>query len=124
MIPGSNLLNRALKVIKKQSASWYKFLNRTINAIGNEVPVYANAVTIYGSLQPADNTLIQNLGLNLEYTYFVFYTSNEITDLIRGSSGDQLVINNKQYQCETITPWFEIDGWVRVICRYVGAPNL
>lgn len=123
MIPGSNLLNRALSIINNQSAQWYKFLGRTTNEIGNQISQYDAPVLITGSLQPTDRSLVQQLGLNLEITYFTFYTSNIIVDLERDSSGDQLVINGKQYQCESITPWNDIDGWCRVICRFVGTSS-
>lgn len=116
MIPGSNILQMAFSVIATQTVSYYKFLSRTLDAIGLDVATYAAPVTLRGSFQPVPRTLYQQYGLDFSKSYFLFYTSNDAHGVTRDSSGDKLVFNGLNYQCEAETEWFAIDGWAAVLC--------
>ncbi len=123
MIPGSNLLNQALTVIAKQAVIYHKALGRALNDIGQDVTVYDDPVKIYGSFQPVPKNLYDALGLNLQKSYYAFYTSNNVIDLQRNLSNDQLTFGNYRYQCESNTEWFLMDGWKSVLCCQLTSTN-
>lgn len=122
-IPGMNILNTALRIIAKQSFDYYAFTGRTTTTIGTLVATYADAVCILGSWQPVDRNLFQNMGLDFQRNYAQVYVPNNIIDVTRDVSGDQFAFQNVRYQCESITPWFGIDGWNRVLVVQVVAPT-
>jgi len=116
MIPGSNLLKKALRIIAKQKVQYYKFTGRTTNSMGKDLPSYADPVTIAGSLQPVDRALYEKFGLDLQKTYYNFYVPVQVFGIQRGISGDKLVFLGNEYQCESVNDWYGIDGWVVVLC--------
>ena len=124
MIPGMNLLNVALTVLTPQTLFYFKFLSMVDNSTGNSIPNYANPVLIPGSFQPVPRRLYQQYGLNFQKDYFTFYTSTEIFDVARDVAGDQLIFENKQYQCLSNNDWFALDGWDGVLCIRVSNPTL
>lgn len=123
MIPGSNLLNMALTVIAKQSITYFKALGRSLNNIGQDVTIYDLPTIILGSFQPVPRKLYETYGLDLQKSYFTFYTSNNIIDVGRDVSGDQIVFQNLRYQCESSNDWFGEDGWVGVLCVLIKEQN-
>jgi hypothetical protein len=116
MIPGSDILNDALSIISSQAITYYKFSGRTLNAVGQDVAVYDAPVTVYGSFQPIQRNFYQQLGLDLQKSYFNLFTSNNIVDVGRDVSGDQVNFQGQMYQCESLTQWFDMDGWVQIRC--------
>lgn len=116
MIPGSDLLDQALSVIASSTVQYFRATGRSLNNIGQYVTVYADPVDLLGSFQPVAKSLYQNLGLDFQKSYFNFFTSNNVIDLNRDISADQLSFNNVRYQVESATPWYAIDGWVEVRC--------
>jgi len=101
--------------------SYYAFSARVTNDVGYDVPTYATAKTLYGSVQVVPRTLYQHMGLDLQKNYINVYTSNAISDIKRNISGDQIAFNGSRYQCESITNWHGVDGWVSILC--VEVPN-
>ena len=122
-VPGCNLLNMALRVIQRQSITYYQFSGRTLNSVGQDVTTYAAPVTIFGSWQPIPRNLNEEWGLDLQKDYFTFFSSNNILDVTRDVSGDQLVFMTKRYQVESDTDWYQLDGWKGIICCDIGADN-
>ena len=122
-IPGQNLLNMALTVIQQQTVQYYQYSTRSLNAVGQDVTVYLHAVNIVGSWQPVPKDLYQSYGLDLQKEYFTLYTSNNVLDINRDVSGDQVVFNNFRYQCQSDVEWFALDGWKAVLCVYIGAAS-
>lgn len=122
MIPGINVLNLALTVIARQTLAYYRNTSYTIGATYKPKPVYASPVNIQGSFQPVPRRLYQQFGLNFQKEYFSFYVSENLVDVGRDEAGDQVVFNNKRYLCESVTDWFNIDGWVAMLC--VEVPNV
>lgn len=119
MIPGSNLLNMALSVIAKQTIIYRKFSARVLNDVGQDISSYDAPVSIVGSFQPVPQNLYEQYGLDLQKSYFNFYSSNDIIDVARDVSGDQIEFDNKLYQCESGNEWFALDGWKGVLCVFV-----
>lgn len=115
-VPGSNLLNMALRIIAGQNLQYYQALDREVNAVGQDVTTYAAPVPMYGSIQPVPRTMYETYGLDFQKTYYNFYTSNNVIDVGRDLSGDQLVFNNQRYQCESNDDWYVIDGWKGILC--------
>lgn len=116
IVPGSNLLRMAMGVIGAQEVQWLQFLGKTTNAAGIDVPTFAEPVTVYGSFQAVGQNLLQNLGLDWTKNYATFYATMDFGDVERDKTGDRLVYGGKTFSCESKTPWFEQDGWSRVLC--------
>lgn len=123
MIPGQNLLNMALSVIARQTITYYRATGRTLNDVGQDITAYASPVSIVGSLQPVPRQLYEQLGLDLQKSYYTFYTSNNIEDVGRDVSGDQFVFNGQRYQVESDNDWYAQDGWKGVLCVLIGASS-
>lgn len=122
MIPGINVLNIALSVMGKQSIQYYQNTSYSYGSTGKAVPVYASPVTILGSFQPVPRRLYAQFGLSFQKEYFIFYVSKDLIDIGRQEAGDRVVFNGRRYQCESVTDWFNIDGWVAMLC--VEVPNV
>jgi hypothetical protein len=111
MIPGSNLLNKALGVIGRTAVQWYSSTGRTVNGIGLQVTTFAAPITVYGSFQPVPRSAFLQLGLDFAKEYVTFYTTQAATDIERDKAPDEFVLNTHRYRCLTKTDWKQIDGW-------------
>ena len=120
MIPGSDILDMALSVINSQTVQYYRFLSRTLNINKQWETLYDPPISIEGSLQPVPKQLYDQYGLDLEKSYYTFYSSNDLLPVKRDISGDQLIFNNQLFQCEATNDWFAIDGWVGALCVLLG----
>lgn len=118
-VPGSNLLNRAFKLIAKQTFTYYAFVSRAVNSVGYQNATYADPETLKGSVQPVPNRLYEFMGLDLQKNYYNIYVSNNVIDIKRDVSGDYVIYNSKKLQCESITAWFEADGWNQILAVQV-----
>lgn len=124
MIPGSNLLKTALKIISPQTITYYRFVSRALNDIKQWVATYASPVEISGSFQPVPRALYAQYGLDFSKDYFTFYTNTNIFSTQRDVSGDQIIFEGQQYQCEANNDWFALDGWKGVLCILTVNPTL
>lgn len=120
MIPGSNLLKSALTVIASQTITYYKFAGRTENNVGQAITLYSDGIGIKGSFQPVPRNLYEIYGLDLQKEYYTFYTFNNLIDIDRNTSGDQIGFNGQRYQIESNNDWFKMDGWKGVLCIRIG----
>lgn len=105
----------AVSVVGKQSFTYLKFLSRSENGIGLDVPIYAAPITISGQIQAVPRNLFQQYGLDFQKTYLTFFVSKDILDIERDVSGDQIIFNSNTYQCLSETDWFNINGWKGVL---------
>lgn len=119
-VPGSNLLNQALKVIGRQTFQWAAFQSRATNAIGYDVAVFDAPVTITGSVQPVPLNLYEQYGLDFQKRYINIYAPFNIRDIGRDRTGDQITWGGKTYQVLSDTPWHSLDGWNQSLCVEVG----
>lgn len=110
MIP-SNLLNVALGAVGSQPVEWSAFTGMTTNAAGVRVATWADPVTVRGSIQPASETLLQQLGLDRTKEYVTFYASQSFTRPDRDMAGDKLTYAGKTYQVQSPTRWFSQAGF-------------
>lgn len=119
-VPGSNLLKQALTVIAAQTVTYYQATGRTRNAVGQYSTAYATGVDVKGSFQPVPKRLYEAYGLDLQKNYYTFYTLNDIIDVRRDVSNDQIVFNGSRFQCESNNDWFAMDFWKGVLCCYIS----
>lgn len=116
IVPGSNLLNMALRVIQPQGLGWRAFVSRSVNAAGDFVNTYADSVNIQGSMQPLEKKLYQELGLNLAKNYSVLFTSAQVRHTTEDRSGDLLTYGGLTWCAESDTDWAVADGWRYILC--------
>lgn len=119
-VPGSNILDQALTVIARQSLVYYQYMGTTLNAVGQNVTEYAAPAVMTGSFQAVPRSLYQQFGLDLQKSYYTFYTSNNILDVLRDVSGDQIAFQGQRYQVESANDWFAVDGWKGVLVVHIG----
>lgn len=111
----------ALSIIARQTVTYYHMTARALNDVGQDVTTYASPVNMTGSFQPVPKRLYEVYGLDLQKSYYTFYTSNNLLDVQRDLSGDQIAFNNRRFQCESANDWFAIDGWKGVLCVDIGS---
>jgi hypothetical protein len=115
MIPGANILSMALSVIGRQSFTYYPYTSRSTSAIGVYATTYGTGAAITGSAQPIPHDLNDKYGLDFQDNGFRFFCSQSVLDVNRDSAGDRIVFSGLYYQVLSITPWFQIDGWVEIV---------
>lgn len=120
MIPGQNLLKMALTMVQRQGLTYYQASGRVLNSLRQYVTTFAPGVTMYGSWQPVPRNLVKLYGLDLQKNYFTFYTSNNVLDLDRDITADQVAFNGQLYQVESNNDWFQLDGWKGILCVHIG----
>lgn len=116
-----NLLNTAMRVIPKQTVSYYKFKSRKTNDYGQDVSEYEEPIDVIGSCQATSRSHIQLLGLDLDREYITFYCSKDVLDMERETSGDQLQYGGTRYQVLDKSDWIRQDGWNGVVCVRIYA---
>ena len=112
----NNLLNIALSVLPKTKAKWYQFDKLEVDDRGREKAIYKDPVNIVGSFQAMDIKTIQEMGLDTNKDYKVFYTSNNVKQVQRETSPDYLEILEDKYDILDNNNWFKINGWNGFLC--------
>lgn len=105
----------ALTIVGTQSFTYLRYLSRTTNSIGVDVPTYESAITLTGQIQAAPKELFELYGLEFNKNLLVFYVSKDIIDVTRNSAGDQIQFAGKTFNVLSDTPWFDINGWDGVV---------
>lgn len=116
MTPGSNLLGVALGAIQPQTLQLRAFASRAENAAGDTVSVFAAPVDIFGSMQPVDKKLYQQLGLNFAKNYSTLYVFGAVQPVARDRDGDIVLFGGKTWQCESDRDWSGVGEYRRVLC--------
>ena len=112
MIPGSNLLKTALRVLGQQTVSYAAATGRATNAAGLWVTTYAAPIDIRGSFQPIDRDYYLQYGLDFTKTYAKWYDPNAtIKDVQRDTSGDKITYAGSVYTALSSNDWKAPDGW-------------
>lgn len=120
MIPGSNLLKKASRVIRFQPVPYYRYGSRTQNANFVWVTGFAASTIIAMSVQRVPRDKYIQLGLELQRNYINLFASLDLVDIRRDATGDQVVWAGRLYQIESQGTWFEQDGWAKAIAVDVG----
>jgi hypothetical protein len=112
MIPGSNLLKTALRVIARQTVSYFEVLEVTKNAAGYKVTSYDDAKCLTGSFQPIDSRYYSQMGLDFTKSYAMWYDPNgTVRDVQRDKTGDKIVFCGSTYVALSNNEWKPVDGW-------------
>lgn len=115
MIPGSNLLAAALRVISPQAVTYRASTSRTTDASGRQVSTYAAPVTVYGSFQALNTGLVTQYGLDMNKRYATFYASVRFQEPTRDKAPDAFDFDGRRWIAVTDVEWFGIDGWDSVL---------
>lgn len=121
MIPGSNLFNQAIKLIKPVEIGFLKFNSRSMNLARQYVPTFDPLETITASVQAVNNKVYKTLELDFKKSYLKIFAASDLVSLERGTSGDRFVIGADLYQMIDDTNWFVQDGWASCIAVKIGA---
>ncbi len=127
MIPGSNLFNRASRLIQRKPILYFPFINRVKNNARQWVSTFGPMQEIPASVQAVPRATYVALGLDFQKNYVNVFAAVNAVDLQRDSSGDQFVFDGGVYQIESNTTWFLSDGWVECMAVLIGlgsAPEL
>ena len=121
MIPGANILKKALSVISSQTVAYYKNTGRATNDAGLDVATFAAPVNVSGSVQAVNRAKYEFLGLDFEKSYIMAYLPIVgVIDIARDLSGDQMTYGGRRYQLISSTPWM-VDGWSALLGVDIGA---
>lgn len=119
-----NLLNIALKLIPGESFTYYRYKGETIDTMGRKIPSYEEGQVIYGSVQSLDNSLYQQLGLDLAKNYKIFYGADDIKGNAEQSQPDKFEYAGKTYEIVRNANWFNYDGWAGVLAVEIKKDRL
>ena len=114
----NNLLKKALKLIPGESYQYLKFRGEEVNSFGVSVPIYETAITITpqnGMVQSAENSLYQQMGLDLDKNYKIFYGAVSIKGNEAQEHPDRFIYKGETYETVKNTDWFYYDGWCGVL---------
>lgn len=120
MIPGSNILKQAFRVVGTTAFDYYAFDSRTTNEIGLDVTVYKEPQTLRGSVQAVPRSVYEQNGLDFSKKYVNVFVSGDVIGIDRDVSGDKIQFKGQTFQCVSTTPWALIDGWTEVLCVAVA----
>lgn len=121
MTPGSNLLRRALRIIKPVEVEYKTFTSRATNAAGLQVSSYAKAIKVKGSVQPVPRDMYEALGLEFSREYVNFYSTQLAQGVTRDRAGDQFTFAGELFEVLSATNWKSIDGWNGVLAIKVSS---
>jgi hypothetical protein len=121
MIPGSNLLKLANRLISFQTIKYYPADGRTLNAARQYVPTFGPAFNMKASVQAVDRNSYANMGLDFNSLYVQVYAELNMIDLQRDSSGDRFVYNGSIYAMSKGQNWFAQDGWATCLAIRIGS---
>lgn len=122
MIPGNNVLDMALSILESQTLEYLKYVSRSANGYGQLSNQYAPPVLITGSFQPVKRQIYQELGLDFNKKYYYFYVESNLLDINRDVSSDKLIFDGDTYQCQSAENWYQMDGWIAILCVKVSLP--
>lgn len=115
-----NVLARALNIIPKQHVTYKKFLHVSVNRIGNQVNVYADPVTVEGSIQPTDQDTLYKLGIANTGDIYTVYLRGSAVSIAQIQSNDLIIGSNGQvYNIFRSDIWYDYPNqdWNRVLVK-------
>lgn len=135
IVPGSNLLAMALRVIASQVAVNYfqEVMPRTRQSNGVYLSTYNAPVTMLKqSVQPVNRDRYQALGLDFMKTYVMWYVPNLEFDAVKRNQGGDVIEwpvtqagalipgQTGRYQLDGDNPWQQQDNWASARCVLIG----
>lgn len=114
-----NVLNAALSAIAplgtNKTVQFYKYTGTIVDDMGRDIPQYADPVSYTGSLQPVSNRMYQQLGLDLNKNYRIFYCSTLIEGLAQNAHPDKMEYDGRTYETVENQVWHDTNGWTKAI---------
>jgi hypothetical protein len=134
IVPGSNLLAMALRVIASQPfLNYFADAGRTRQPNGVYITSYAAPVTLAKqSVQPVNRDRYQALGLDFMKSYVMWYVPNLQFDAVKRNQGGDVIewpVNSDgsliagqtgRYQLVGDNPWQTQDQWASALCVLIG----
>jgi hypothetical protein len=115
IVPGSNVLNLALRAIRAQPVALYRFTANVGQPNGVDLPTYTGPVPVLGSVQPLDQKATVELGLDWNKKYVKLFTSVDIHDVARDSTGDVFTFGGRWFSAVGQVDWIQMDGWNEIL---------
>lgn len=119
-VPGANLLALALTVQTPQEVGFRQWVANTTNAVGKDVPSYAEQVSVWGSFQPMSRERVEFFGLEAGKSYAVFYATGAFQAVQRNGAPDRFAYAGRLYEVVDNTDWSAQDGWSGLLLVDVG----
>lgn len=119
-VPGSNLLNKAFKVIARQTVQYERYSGKVTRPDGIEAPQFEPAVALRGSWQALPSDQVIKHGLDPNKDYAVFYVSKNLQQPERDVSGDRATYGGYLWEARSGTGWFYQDGWDAMVFERIG----
>lgn len=117
IVPGSNLLSVAMRVIRPQAVKWSRAIDGPVyDDAGRVLPAYDAPEVVYGSVQAVSGVLLQQLALDASKEYIHFYTRSPVRGIERGRTGDKIEYKGHTYAVQTVADWHAQDGWKAALC--------
>lgn len=114
-IPGSNLLNQALKVIRPTVIKYLRFSGRTLTSERIYIDIYEPELDLVASVQAVSRSKYQDWGLDFQKNYIKIWAKANLLDLERDYSGDKFIYGGRTYKLIDQTTWFLQDGWASAL---------
>jgi len=115
-----NVLKAALRIIPKQRITYKKFLRVQPNRIGLMVNVYADPVTVNGSIQPASADTLYKVGIANTGDIYVCVLEGDAVSVAEIQSND-LIVNTagETFNIFKSDRWYDYPGqnWNRILLR-------
>ncbi len=115
-----NVLDAALSVLPKQRITYKKFKGRLPSIIGIMVNVYDEAVTVIGSIQPADAETLYKMGIaNTGDIWFLWVKGNVLSTSELNSNDIIVDEEGNIYNIFRSDKWSSYPGqdWNRIFVR-------
>lgn len=121
MIPGSNLLRSALRLLGNQTVILYRYAGRVTTDTGRDVSAFSPPITHpEGSVQPLPRARYADLGLDYSKSAVTWFVPTIVQGVERDRSPDKFVFGSRLYEVHAVTPWNLQDGWNEVVGVDVG----
>lgn len=105
------------------------FKSKTVNSIGNNVPVYTDWISTRGSVQPGFGSLLNSksilseldvareLGIDMTKNRITVYaTGINLTTMENKAMPDQVMYADRTYNVIKVSDWLGYDGWKCIFC--------
>jgi len=107
-----NILAQASRLIPLKPYQYRAFNSNTINDVGIIENTYSHDDTIHANIQPVPRSVYEQFGLDLQRNYYTIFVSENLFDLQREVSGDQVIFDNRTLQLESNTAdWINQYGY-------------
>lgn len=116
---GFNLLPPAMNATAilgcNKKFTFLKYLGTTIDDMGRDVPNFDEAKTFTGSIQPVDNKMYEQLGLDLNLHYKVVYCHLLMQSIAEQLQPDRIMYDGLTYELVQNEDWYETNGWTKAL---------